>query len=99
MGRGHRCPRTTVKCASCGGPHGARAEACSRKREARQATRGWQSQPPPLRERKASETDAPAAQVGLGEAEVEGEVQPGAEDVARAEGRKGGRGYGGVGTR
>ena len=57
-----------------------RAEACAGKREARQAARGWQPQPPPRRERKAPETDASVAQGGLGEAEVEGEAQPGAEE-------------------
>ena len=70
-------------------PPWAWAEACARKREARQAARGWQSQPPPCWERKAPETDASAAQGGLGEAEVEGEVQPGAEEGAREEGAEG----------
>lgn len=35
VGSGHRCPHTTVKYANCGGPHGARADVCASKREAR----------------------------------------------------------------
>ena len=87
MGRGHRCPHTTAKCANCGGPHGARAEACASKRKARQSARGWLTPPPPQRERKAFEKGALTALGGSGEAEVEGEVQPGVgpEDGAMEE--------------
>ena len=48
-------PHVTAKCANCGGPHGARTDACTAKKIAQQATRGvllgWRPQPP---RRKAS---------------------------------------------
>ena len=45
VGRGRPCPHGTAKCANCGGPHGARADACAAKREARGAARRWRSPP------------------------------------------------------
>ena len=54
------CPYTTAKCAHCGGPHGAQADACQAKRIAQHATRGWRSPPPPQRKRmKAPEVETP----------------------------------------
>ena len=85
MGKGHPCPHGTARCANCGGAHGARAEACARKREASQRPGGGRPNPPPCLERKAPEADAPPGQGG-GEAETKGEVQPGAEEGAREEG-------------
>ena len=46
------CPHTTAKCANCGGPHGARADACVAKKIAQHASRGWRSSPPPRREKR-----------------------------------------------
>ena len=46
------CSHTTAKCANCGGPHGARADACVAKKIAQHASRGWRSPPPPRREKK-----------------------------------------------
>ena len=40
VGKGHPCPHGAVKCANCGGPHGARADVCAAKREARMEARG-----------------------------------------------------------
>ena len=54
VGRGHPCPHGAVKCANCGGPHGARADACVAKREARVEARGWRS-PSPKRREKVNE--------------------------------------------
>ena len=39
VGRGHQCPHGAAKCANCGGPHGAQADACVHKRGARQSAR------------------------------------------------------------
>ena len=47
VGSGRMCIHTTAKCANCGGPHGARADACVAKRIAQHASRGWRSPPPP----------------------------------------------------
>ena len=79
VGKGHPCPHGAAKCANCGGAHGARADACAFKREARQPARGWRLPPPPRRERRAAdapkspETETPATQggEGVGEAEVD----------------------------
>ena len=46
VGRGHMCPHTMVKCANCGGPHRARADACMAKKIAQHASRVWRSPPP-----------------------------------------------------
>ena len=80
------CPHTTAKCANCGGPHGARADACQAKRIAQHATRGWRSPPPPRRERKrAPEMKTPGVEEerGLDVPEVEmeevGEEEQGEE--------------------
>ena len=70
------CPHTTAKCANCGGPHGARADACAARKIAQHAARGWRSPPPPRREkrREAPEATAPDAG-GEGEPEVEGDAE------------------------
>ena len=92
MGNGHPCPHGAVKCANCGGSHGARADACAAKGEARLAARGWRSAPRERRERRAAgageapedrspEVEAPVAQGGLGEAEVERGYEPAPEGV------------------
>ena len=78
MGRGRHYPHATVKCANCGGPHGARTEACAAKSTAHQAARGWKS---PRRERKAHEAETAAAQVETAEAEVEAESEPALEEM------------------
>ena len=88
-GRGRLCPHGTAKCANCGGPHGARADACAAKREARQCARGWRSPPPKRKERgaerstEAPEVADPAAQGGEvgGEPETERVVEPGPEGM------------------
>ena len=49
VGGGRPCPHWVAKCANCGGSHGARADACAAKREARLAARGWRSPPPECR--------------------------------------------------
>ena len=59
------CPHTTAKCANCGGPHGARADACVARKIAQYASRGWRSPPPPRREKRR---------------EVPGTVAPGVEE-------------------
>ena len=82
-GRGHGCTHVTTQCANCKGPHGARADACGAKKEARQLAWGWRSPPRPRREKgaeapEAPEAETPAAQQELGksaEAEVEMEVE------------------------
>ena len=82
------CPHTTVKCANCGGPHGARADACVAKKIAQHAARGWRSPPPPWREqrREAPEAEATTAQGGeQGEPEVEMEEMGGEEQGAMEE--------------
>ena len=72
VGKGRMCPHTTAKCANCGGPHGARADACQAKRIAQHATRGWRSPPPPRRERKeAPGVEAPGVEEGGPEVEME----------------------------
>ena len=52
VGRGRMCSHTTAKCTNCGGPHGARADACVAKKIAQHASRGWRSPPPPRRGEK-----------------------------------------------
>ena len=82
VGRGQMCPHTTAKCANCGGPHGARADACAAKKIAQHVARGWRSPPPPRREqrREAPEAEATTAQGGeRGEPEVEMEEMGGEE--------------------
>ena len=82
-GKGHPYPHGAAKCANCGGPHGARADACAAKRDAHGAAKGWRSPSLPRREKRPTEVpetpedETPAAQEGLGgEVEVEMEVEP-----------------------
>ena len=64
---------------NCGGPHGARADACAAKKIAQHAARGWRSPPPPRREKKR---EAPGVETpGVGE-----EGEPEAGGVAEPEG-------------
>ena len=76
MGKGHPCPHGAAKCVNCGEAHGARADACAAKREARLAARGWRSPPPPRRERGAA---APEASVGETPAAQKGAEEGGTE--------------------
>ena len=78
-GRGRGCSHTTTWCANCKGPHGARADACTAKKEARQLAWRWRSPPHQHREKgpgaeapEAPECETPAAQGDeeVGEAEV-----------------------------
>ena len=79
VGRGRMCPHTTAKCANCGGPHGARADACQAKKIAQHAAREWRLPPPPRRERKeAPGAEAPGVEENGPEVkmeEMEGEEQ------------------------
>ena len=78
------CPQPLWVCANCRGPHGARADACAAKREARQLAWGWKSPPRPRREKGAKapevpDDETPATQQEAGEevdTEVEMEVEP-----------------------
>ena len=88
MGKGRPCPHGSTKCANCGGPHGARADACAAKRMTRQLTRGRKTPPPPRKVRgakalEAPEHEAPGAQEGgeAGEVEAEGRVAPSPEKM------------------
>ena len=58
------CVHTTAKCANCGGPHGARADACVAKKIAQHASRGRRPPPPPRREkrREVPGTEAPGVE-------------------------------------
>ena len=72
------------------GGHGAWADACVFKREARQSARGWRPPPPPRRERRAAdapkslETETPVTQggEGVGDAEVEEREEGGSAQAA-----------------
>ena len=77
VGRGRMCLHVTAKCANCGGPHGARADACAAKRIAQHAARGWKSPPPPLTEwkEKAPGAATPAVE-DKSELEAEGVAEP-----------------------
>ena len=74
----------TTQFANCKGPHGARADACAAKKEARQLAWGWKSPPRPRREKGAKapevpDDETPATQQEAGEevdTEVEMEVEP-----------------------
>ena len=75
-----------ARCTNCGGAHGARADVCAAKREARQIARGWRTLPPPRRERgpgapEAPEDETPIAQEGeeTGETEAEEGFDPAPE--------------------
>ena len=81
VGRGRMCLHVTAKCANCGGPHGARADACAAKRIAQHAARGWRSPPPPRRERRdAPDATAPAVEEE-GELEAEELAEPGVKGM------------------
>ena len=77
VGRGRMCPHMTAKRANCGGPHGARADACAAKKIAQHAARGWRPPSPSQRERR----DAPG--VTALAVKEEGELE--AEEVAEPE--------------
>ena len=87
MGRGRPCPHGTVKCANCGGPHGARVDACAAKREARVETREWRS-PSPKRREKGKEPEVPKERTAATQGEEEGEMEvtvPEGEEVVEME--------------
>ena len=98
VGKGHPCPHGAAKYANCGEAHGARADACAAKREARLSARGWRSPLPPRRERGTAAPGVPEhkATVAQGEEEV-GEVgQEGDRAQPGEHGGVGGRGGGSV---
>ena len=78
--RDHRCQVEGCRagrgrmCANCGGPHGARADACAAKRIAQHAARGWRSPSPPRRERRR-EAPEPEAEETQGEEQGEPEAE------------------------
>ena len=81
------CPHGTAKCANCGGPHGARADAYAAKREARFSARGWRSSLP-HREKLGEATEAPGDEAtvaqggeGVGETEVGEGIEPAPEEM------------------
>ena len=86
VGKGRPCPHETAKCANCGGPHGARADACAAKREARGGARGWRSPCPRRREKgKGPEKPEERATAAQGKEEGEAEVSvPEEEGAAQA---------------
>ena len=57
--RGHGCTHVTTQCANCKGPHGAQADTCAAKKEARQLAWGWKPPPRPCREKGAKAPEAP----------------------------------------
>ena len=73
VGKGRPCPHGVVKCANCGGPHGARADACAAKREARGEARGWRS-PSSKRQEKGKGSEKPEKQTAATQGEGEGEA-------------------------
>ena len=75
------CPHTTAKYANCGGPHGARADACVSKKIAQHAAKGWRSPPPPRREQRREAPGSTAPGVEEGEPEVEGGAEPEVEGM------------------
>ena len=99
VGKGHPCPHGAAKCTNCGGAHGARADACAAKREARLSARGWRSTPPPRRERGAAAPEAPVDETPTAQ---EGAEEGGTEVEAQEKGGVGpgggGNGDGGVGV-
>ena len=87
VGKGRPCPHGAVKCANCGGPHGARADACAAKRKARVEARGWRS-PSPKRREKGREPDVPKERTTATQGEEEGEMEvtvPEGEEVEEME--------------
>ena len=86
MGGGRPCPHGTVKCANCGGPHGARADACAAKREARAEARGW-GPPSPKRRERGEVPEVPKERTTATQEEEEGEMEvtvPEGEEAAKA---------------
>ena len=76
------CPHTTAKRANCGGPHGARADACAARKIAQHTARGWRSPPPPRKEQRREAPGAAASGVEEeGEPEVEGTAEPEVEGM------------------
>ena len=87
MGKGRPCPHGVVKCANCGGPHGARADACAAKREARVEARGRRS-PSPKRREKGKEPEVPRRRTTPAQGDEEGKVEvttPEGEEVVEME--------------
>ena len=91
VGRSHQCAHGITKCANCGGPHGARADAGALKREARRIARGGNLPLLPQRERGGAQSppEAPVSETTTiqggkvsGEAEVEVEEREGSTQVA-----------------
>ena len=82
VGKGRPCPHGTAKCANCGGPHGARADACAAKRGARGEDRGWRS-PSPRRREKGKGPEKPEERTTAAQSEEEGEAEV---DVPEEEG-------------
>lgn len=74
MGKGRLCPHGTVKCVNCGGPHGARADACATKREAPGEAREWRS-PSPKRREKDRGPEEPDLRATAAQGEEEGEAE------------------------
>ena len=73
VGKGRPCPHGTVKCANCGGPHGARADAFAAKKEARVEARGWRP-PSPRRQEKGKRPEVPEERTTATQGEEEGEA-------------------------
>ena len=63
-----------MKCANCGGPHGARADASAAKRGARVGARGWRS-PSPERRKKGKRHEEPKERITAAQGEGEGEAE------------------------
>ena len=75
VGKGGRlCPHGTVKCANCGGPHGAGADACTAKREARVEARGLRS-PSPRRQEKGKRPEVLEERTTATQGQEEGEAE------------------------
>ena len=85
-GKGRPCPHGTTKCANCGGPHWARADACAAKREAWGEAKGWRS-PSPKRRETGKEPEEPEKRTTAAHGEGEGEAEvtvPEEEGAAQA---------------
>ena len=74
MGKSRPCPHGAVKCANCGGPHGARADACMARRKAQVEARGWRS-PSSKRREKGEEPEVPKERITDTQGEEEGEME------------------------
>ena len=87
VGSGRLCPHRTTKCANCGGPHGAWADACAAKGEARGKARGWRSPPPLRRAKKGAEApEEPEVEPTVTQEEARSEAEA---EVAEEEGGSG----------